>query len=96
LGFSTCTDTDEFVFDAGETERVEIRVRDQYLITHLFAGRCPSLNVVQRKRHPVLEKSRGREPSQWLSIFYSAVITLQNGKTVAFLIHSMKGVKMGG
>jgi hypothetical protein len=95
-GFSTYTDKDEFVFDAGGAERVEIYVRDQYLITHIFAERCRPWTPSGKKRYSPRTKPEIENLLIAIPPFYFAVVTRQNRKTLALSIHSMETFRRAG
>lgn len=95
-GFSTYADKDEFVFDAGGAERIEIKALHEHLIAHLFAERCrpwtpSSENEVRSWTKLEIENLLNGYPP-----YYSATITLQSRETVAFPIHSVEDVIKGG
>jgi hypothetical protein len=99
LGFSTYTvytEKYEFIFDAGGVERVEIKLHEQNLIGHLFAERCRPWTPSGEKDIKPWTKVEIENLLNGYPPFYSTMITLQNGKTVPFPIHSMEDVQKGG
>jgi hypothetical protein len=95
-GFSTYSEKDEFVFDAGGAERVEMKVRDDYLIAHLFAERCRPWTPSGEKDIRAWTKAEIENLLNGYPPYYSATIMLQNRETVAFPIYSMEDIQKGG
>ena len=95
-GFSTYSEKEEFVFDAGGVERVETKVRGQYLIAHLFAERCRPWTLSDEKNVRSWTKAEIENLLNGYPPYYSATITLANRQTIAFPIHSVADIQKGG